>query len=86
MDICPQAQVFRPSHNLPTMSLRELADIERADAIRRQEEEAEASRKQAAKEEFDEEDEEELQRQRRWDDWKDDNPRGAGNSKLRPCG
>lgn len=21
-----------------------------------------------------------------WDDWKDDNPRGAGNKKLTPCG
>lgn len=26
----------------------------------------------------------EAARQRAWDDWKDDNPRGAGNSKLRP--
>jgi immunoglobulin-binding protein 1 len=23
---------------------------------------------------------------RAWDDWKDDNPRGAGNKKLTPCG
>ena len=26
----------------------------------------------------------ETARQRAWDDWKDDNPRGAGNSMLRP--
>lgn len=23
---------------------------------------------------------------RAWDDWKDDNPRGAGNKKATPCG
>ena len=26
-----------------------------------------------------------LWRQRAMDDWKDDNPRGWGNSKLKPC-
>lgn len=25
-----------------------------------------------------------LQKQRNWDDWKDDHERGAGNDKLRP--
>lgn len=25
-----------------------------------------------------------LAKQRAWDDWKDDNPRGAGNSRLKP--
>ena len=25
-----------------------------------------------------------LQKQRNWDDWKDDNARGSGNDKLRP--
>ncbi len=33
-----------------------------------------------------EEDEEELRRQRAWDDWKDANPVGWGNSKTKPCG
>jgi hypothetical protein len=27
-----------------------------------------------------------LVQQRDWDEFKDDNPRGWGNSKLRPCG
>jgi hypothetical protein len=31
-------------------------------------------------------DEEEEQRQREKDDWKDSNPRGWGNSAIRPCG
>lgn len=39
----------------------------------------------------DSEDEEEysdeaVQKARAWDDFKDANPRGQGNSKLRPCG
>jgi len=29
-------QVFQPGHNMPTMSLEELADIEMEDAMRRQ--------------------------------------------------
>lgn len=33
----------------------------------------------------DEEDAEDKAKQRAWDDWADANPRGAGNSKLRPC-
>jgi immunoglobulin-binding protein 1 len=28
----------------------------------------------------------EEEKARGWDDWKDDNPRGAGNKKLTPCG
>ena len=33
----------------------------------------------------DDEDAEE-EKARAWDDWKDENPRGAGNKKLTPCG
>lgn len=37
--------------------------------------------------EDDEEDDDAAQEKARaWDDWKDDNPRGAGNKKLTPCG
>jgi immunoglobulin-binding protein 1 len=28
---------------------------------------------------------EDTEKQRAWDDWKDDHPTGYGNSKLRPC-
>ena len=31
-----QKQVFQPAHNLPTMSIEQLADIEVEDAMRRQ--------------------------------------------------
>jgi hypothetical protein len=46
--------------------------------------EVQRSRELAAKTE-DEKEEDELQKQRKWDDWKDDHPTGYGNSKLRPC-
>jgi immunoglobulin-binding protein 1 len=68
------------------MSLRELAEIETADAMRRQQEEAEAAAKEKDKDSDEEQDDAALRKTRAWDDWKDDNPRGAGNSKLRPCG
>lgn len=34
----------------------------------------------------DEDDDDAQERARALDDWKDENPRGAGNSKLTPCG
>lgn len=37
-------------------------------------------------EEEDEDDDAAQDKARAWDDWKDENPRGAGNSKLTPCG
>jgi hypothetical protein len=43
---------------------------------------AEAERKRAMAE--DKDGEAETARLRAWDDWKDDHPRGSGNSKLRP--
>lgn len=77
--------VFRPTHHLPTMSLDEFADGEVADMQRRQQAEQEAAAAKASKgEESDGDDEEGVRKARAWDDWKDDNPRGWGNSKLRP--
>jgi immunoglobulin-binding protein 1 len=46
---------------------------------------AERGRKGDDSEEDDEYDDK-VYRQRAMDDWKDDNPRGWGNSKLKPCG
>lgn len=34
----------------------------------------------------DSDDEAATNKARAWDDWKDENPRGAGNKKLTPCG
>ncbi|KAF5843660.1 TAP42-like protein, partial [Dunaliella salina] len=83
-----RSQVFRPSHNLPTRSLAEQADIEIADAQRRESSQRAQEQAQAARIEAlgSDEDEEELQRTRAFDDFKDMHPRGHGNSKLKPCG
>ena len=34
----------------------------------------------------DEDDDAVVEKARRWDDWKDENPRGVGNKMLIPCG
>lgn len=84
----PKPQVFRPSHILPTLTVEQQGEIEVAEAMQRQqhEQKAEAARRrQQAERRSDDEDEEEVQRARAWDDYKDANPYGSGNSKLRPC-
>lgn len=45
------------------------------------------NRKLGTSENDDEDDDDDaVQKARAFDDWKDDNPRGAGNKKLTPCG
>lgn len=44
------------------------------------------SRKIGPSEEEDEDDDAAQEKARAFDDWKDDNPRGAGNKKLTPTG
>jgi immunoglobulin-binding protein 1 len=82
-------QVFRPSHILPTLTVEQQGMIELREAQERQRRQDEAAAtRQAAREQRgsdDDADDQEVARQRAWDDFKDDNPRGAGNSKLRPC-
>ena len=82
------ASIFRPSHILPTKSLEEFADEEIAAARARDERQKSASereeRRKAAMTEEEREDEE-VDKARKWDDFKDENPTGWGNSKLRPC-
>ncbi|KAJ1390124.1 TAP46-like protein [Sesbania bispinosa] len=91
------AQVFQPSHRLPTMSIEEAGLREMEIMNKWQErnarlmEEANSSwykeRKLKPGQDDDEEDDDAAQEKARaWDDWKDDNPRGAGNKKLTPCG
>ena len=85
------SKVFRPGWNQPTMTLEELGDMERRQAIEREEQQklAEAAQKDKPRRY------EELVRDgmeddldkvdasakvdRDWDDWKDENPRGSGN-------
>jgi len=88
--------VFQPSHTLPTLTVEQHGDIEVAQILAQQRSEAEKAQKVAAEKEergrtgdTSEEDDEyndKVYRQRAMDDWKDENPRGWGNSKLKPCG
>ncbi|XP_044464357.1 PP2A regulatory subunit TAP46 [Mangifera indica] len=91
------AQVFQPHHRLPTMSIEEAGLKEMEIMNKWQErnmklmEEANSAwhkdnKKLGPSEEDDEDDDAAVEKARRWDDWKDDNPRGAGNKKLTPCG
>jgi hypothetical protein len=82
------AQVLRPGHILPTLTVEQQGDIEVRQMREREAKQkaAEAAQKSAAAEAgSDDEGEAELAKQRAWDDFADDNPRGWGNSKLRPC-
>ncbi|OAY45827.1 PP2A regulatory subunit TAP46 [Manihot esculenta] len=92
------AQVFQPSHRLPTMSIEE-AGLREMEIMNKWQERnaklmAEANsawykdgpKVKSGEEEDDEDDDAAVQKARAWDDWKDDNPRGAGNKKLTPCG
>lgn len=87
-----QAQVFRPSWRQPTMSIEEFAEIEMRDAIEREKrakENREANPEILDLKQLHEqglEDNEELldkatEKDRNWDDWKDDNPKGRGVTK-----
>jgi len=82
------AQVFQQGHLRPTRTLSEQAHIEMDDAKRREEVERTAQQARAAHQAAlgSDEDEEEVMRQRAKDDWRDVNPKGAGNSKSKPCG
>ncbi|PWA95719.1 2A phosphatase associated protein of 46 kD [Artemisia annua] len=94
------AQVFQPSHRMPTMSIEEagLKEMEMMNTWQEQTakmiEEANSSwhtekwkpRAGGGDDDEDEDDEAAQDKARAFDDWKDENPRGAGNSKLTPCG
>ncbi|GKU89080.1 hypothetical protein SLEP1_g3270 [Rubroshorea leprosula] len=90
------AQVFQPGHRLPTMSIEEagLREMQMMNGwqertAKMMEEANSAWYKDNHKlgpNEDDEDDDAAQDKARAWDDWKDDNPRGAGNKKLTPCG
>ncbi|KAF7830725.1 PP2A regulatory subunit TAP46 [Senna tora] len=90
------AKVFQPSYRMPTMSIEEAGLREMEIMNKWQErnaklmEEANSSwykdKKSGPAEEDEEDDDAAQEKARAWDDWKDENPRGAGNKKLTPCG
>ncbi|KAM0944572.1 putative TAP46-like protein [Dioscorea sansibarensis] len=86
------AQVFQPSHRLPTMSIEEAGLREMEIMNKWQEmnkkfmEETNSSWHKDGPRTASDDEEAAEEKARAWDDWKDDNPRGAGNKKLTPCG
>lgn len=79
-----QSQVFRPTVALPTVSVEQQGMIELQRMQEAQQKEAAAAAYKAAHEDSDEDSDAKVDKQRAWDDWKDENPSGWGNSKLRP--
>ncbi|KAK9838083.1 hypothetical protein WJX84_009718 [Apatococcus fuscideae] len=80
-----QEGVFHPSHQLPTISIEQQGLIEMG-VLQQQEAAAQAAQQHQASQVHAGSDDEDagLERQRAWDDWKDEHPTGYGNSKLRP--
>ena len=83
-----RSEVFRPSHTVATMSVEQYGEVEYQGMMERQRveeqrKEVEERRRRGMTE--DEREDEEVGKQRAWDAFKDDNPWGWGNSKLRPC-
>ena len=70
------------------MTIEEAGEIEYREMVEREAQRAknraEAERAEAAMTE-EEREERDLQKARQWGKFKDDNPYGSGNSKLRPC-
>ncbi|KAH7283112.1 hypothetical protein KP509_35G061100 [Ceratopteris richardii] len=86
------AQVFQPSHRLPTMSIEE-AGLREMEIMKKWternaklQEEANSSWAKEVKKDDESDDEAAEYKARAWDDWKDENPKGSGNKKLTPCG
>ncbi len=83
-----RSEVFRPSHVLPTMTVERAGEIERVEMMERRRAQAENAARGAREESEmtrEEREERDLAKARSWDEFKDDNPFGHGNSKLRPC-
>ncbi|KAG5418765.1 TAP42 [Candida metapsilosis] len=72
-------RVFGTGQVLPSMTVEEYLDYELANGKMMKEEVKDV--KQDSDYESDEDDEAQLEK-RRWDDWKDENPKGAGNMKA----
>lgn len=85
------AEVFQPSHSLPSMSIEEAGEREMAIMKKWNERNARLSEEASSswvneKKDAESDDEAAEYKARAWDDWKDEHPKGAGNKKLTPCG
>lgn len=65
------------------MTVEQFAKVECQRALEQQQ--AMQSTQSAAEADERRDADDDVYRQRAWDDWKDDHPRGCGNSKLKPC-
>lgn len=74
--------VFKPSHILPTYTVEEFGEME---MVRMKAEQEHISRNRNGKISEDNEIDD-VEKSRAWDDFKDDNPKGWGNSRLKPTG
>jgi immunoglobulin-binding protein 1 len=76
--------VFKPSWNLPTVSIEQAAEIDYQEMLQRESRQKAAEKKKAQKavKEFGDDDDEaeELKKTREFDNFKDENPRGSGNT------
>lgn len=77
--------VFRPSHSLPTYTVEEWGEIEAANLAKKEQEKRSAEvvrARQAAEEDSDGDDaaNRETMEKRNWDNWRDENNRGTGNT------
>lgn len=77
--------VFRPSHSLPTYTVEEWGEIEAANAAKKEQDKRNADivkARQAAEEdsEGDEVADRETMEKRNWDNWRDENNKGSGNT------
>lgn len=81
-----RADVFKPSHILPTFSVEEFGEMEIARMRKEQNDALKISAEKKSVENEIEDDEENLAKMRAWDDFRDENPKGWGNSKSRPTG
>ncbi|KAL3146049.1 hypothetical protein ABBQ38_015401 [Trebouxia sp. C0009 RCD-2024] len=79
-----QAQVFRPTVALPTVSVEQQGAIELQKMQQAQQREATAAASKSQDQDSEEDSDAQVDKQRQMDDWNDDNPSGWGNSKLRP--
>ncbi len=82
-EFCLQSLLYIPYADKVTFCMLQ-GMIELQKMQEAQQKEAAAAAHKAAHEDSDEESDAKVDKQRAWDDWKDENPSGWGNSKLRP--
>jgi len=81
------ANAFKPGWNLPTVSIEEAGMIDHKIAMQEHEKTKKREAKEKLVKEFGDPDDDEVEggennvfKKRDWDDWKDDNPKGSGNT------